>query len=274
MSENIFAFGAAQPPQGEPYRQNVRVGRLPDYSKPPTGIGFTLVSVLMGFAIGFLIMYIYYKLILVAIIGGVFIGVLNIFLRRKNAVDKRKRLLRVQFLDMLEAMSVALRAGNPLAKALVSARDSLMITHTENNDIIVELNAIINKFANAIPLSEAFMDFAERSGLEDVASFATIYATIEGKSNRADEIVRETQKIIADKMTIEMEIETMMTSAKTEANIMLIMPLVILLVIGYAGAGFIDAIYTTPLGRVVATAGLAILIISYFLTQKYCKIHL
>lgn len=50
---------------------------------------------------------------------------------------------------------------------------------------------------------------------------ASIYATIEGKSSRADEIVRETQQIIADKMEIEMEIDTLMTAAKSEVNIML-----------------------------------------------------
>ena len=117
---------------------------------------------------------------------------------------------------------------------------------------------IILKFNNAVSLSAAFSDFAERSGLEDIASFASIYSTIEGKSSRADEIIRETQQIIADKMEIEMEIETMMTAAKSEVNIMLFMPLVILGVIGYAGAGFMDAIYTTPMGRVVATGGLAV----------------
>ena len=121
--------------------------------------------------------------------------------------------------------------------------------------ILVELDGIIAKFHNAVPLSQAFADFAQRSGLEDVASFASIYATIEGKSSRADEIIRETQQIIADKMEIEMEIDTLMTAAKSEVNIMLFMPLVILGVIGYAGAGFMDAIYTTDAGRAVATGG-------------------
>ena len=109
---------------------------------------------------------------------------------------------------------------------------------------------------------------------EDVASFASIYATIEGKSSRADEIVRETQQIIADKMEIEMEIETMMTAAKSEVNIMLFMPLVILGIIGYAGAGFMDAIYTTVIGRVVATGGLIVFIISFIMAKKFSNVQI
>ena len=121
---------------------------------------------------------------------------------------------------------------------------------------------------------EAFADLARRSGLEDIESFASVYATIEGKSSRADEIIRETQSVIADKMEIEMEIDTLMSAAKSEVNIMLFMPLVILLVIGYAGAGFMDAIYTEPIGRLVATGGLIVFIISFALARKFSNVKI
>ena len=55
---------------------------------------------------------------------------------------------------------------------------------------------------------------------------------------------------------------------------MLAMPLVILLVISYAGAGFMDSLYTTGLGRIVATGGLIVLCISFALSRKYLNIQL
>ena len=73
-------------------------------------------------------------------------------------------------------------------------------------------------------------------------------------------------------MEIEMEIDTMMTAAKSEVNIMLFMPLVILGVIGYAGAGFMDTIYTTTAGRIVATGGLVVFVISFILARKFSNI--
>ena len=161
-----------------------------------------------------------------------------------------------------------------MLKAIQSAREDLALIYAENSDIIVELDIILLKFQNAVPLSEAFSDLAERSGLEDIASFASIYRTIEGKSSRADEIVRETQQIISDKMEIEMEIDTLMTAAKSEVNIMLFMPLVILGVIGYAGAGFMDAIYTTPMGRLVATGGLIVFIISFVMAKRFSDVEI
>lgn len=247
---------------------------VPDYTISGKRLFFRIQSFLVGAVIGFAIMFIYYKLVIVSVIGGLAVGVANIFVAEKRAVKKRKTALRQQFYEMLEAMSVSMRAGNPVIKALESAREDLLLTYTEESDIIIELNIIIGKFNNAIPLAVAFADFAGRSGLEDIASFASVYATIEGKSSRADEIVKETQQIISDKMAIEMEIETLMTSAKSEANIMLFMPLLVLAIIGYAGAGFMDAIYTSAIGRIVATGGLIIFIISYILTQVFSNIDL
>lgn len=247
---------------------------LPDYTASPCTLFDHIVAFLIGAVAGFAVLFIFYKIVPLSIVGGVVIGVVYIFVSEQAAIHKRLTRLRLQFFDMLEAMSVAMRAGNPVLKALESAREDLVMIYSENTDIIIELDILIQRFHNAIPLSEAFSDFAERSGLEDVASFASVYATIEGKSSRADEIVRETQQIIADKMEIEMEIETMMTSAKSEVNIMLFMPLVILAIIGYAGAGFMDSIYTTEIGRVVATGGLIVFVISFVMARKFSNVQM
>jgi len=247
---------------------------MPDYKKSPAVIVDHVAAFAIGLVVGFLVLFIFYKLIVLSILGGVILGVVNIFISAHASTKKRIVKLRVQFFDLLEAMSVAMRAGNPMLRSLQSARDDLILIYPQDSDIITELDIIIGRFNNAVPLSEAFSDLAKRSGLEDIASFASIYATIEGKSGRADEIIRETQQIIADKMEIEMEIDTLMTAAKSEVNIMLFMPLVILGVIGYAGAGFMDAIYITGAGRIVSTGGLIVFVLSFILARKFSNVKL
>ena len=292
MGNNLFA-PAPQAPQEAPQAKGTKPSRqpkppkppkqskqttggsaLPDYTRSGKGMLDSVLAFFAGFLGGFAVLYIFYKLLPAALVGGVAAGTVNIFAAEQGALRKRKFKLREQFFDLLQAMSVAMRAGNPVLKALESAREDLALIYPERSDILVELDGIIGKFHNAVPLSQAFSDFARRSGLEDVASFASIYATIEGKSSRADEIIRETQQIIADKMEIEMEIDTLMTAAKSEVNIMLFMPLVILGVIGYAGAGFMDAIYTTAVGRMVATGGLVVFIISFVMARKFSNVKI
>ena len=248
--------------------------RTPDYKQSQSVLLDHVIAFVTGFAAGFMVLFIFYNLIIISFIGGAILGVVNIFISMHSSLKKRKIKLRIQFFDLLEAMSVAMRAGNPMLRSLQSAREDLVLLYPESSDIITELDIIIGKFNNAVPLSEAFSDLAERSDLEDIKSFASIYATIEGKSGRADEIVRETQQIIADKMEIEMEIDTLMTAAKSEVNIMLLMPLVILGIIGYAGAGFMDAIYTTGAGRLVSTGGLIVFVLSYIMARKFSNVKL
>lgn len=274
MKKNIFAEAPTEEAAERPARRAAPQLRIPDYTVSNSTIFDHILSFAVGFAAGFLVLFIFYKIILLAILGGVIVGVVNIFVAQQKAMQKRIRHLRTQFFDLLEAMSVAMRAGNPVLKALESARDDLLLIHGEDSDIITELDIILSRFQNAVPLSAAFSDLAQRSGLEDIESFASIYATIEGKSSRADEIIRETQSVIADKMEIEMEIDTLMSAAKSEVNIMLFMPLVILLVIGYAGAGFMDAIYTEPIGRIVATGGLIVFIISFIMARKFSNVKI
>ena len=246
MKKNLFA---AEPRTEQAEAREVRepqTRRLsaPDYTASPCGLPDHILAFILGFVAGFAVLYIFYKFIPAAVLGGAVTGIVYVFVAEQKAMDKRIRRLRVQFFDLLEAMSVAMRAGNPVLKALESAREDLSLIYSQQSDIIVELDLIISKFHNAVPLSEAFSDFARRSGLEDVASFASIYATIEGKSSRAD------------------------------VNIMLVMPLVILGIIGTAGAGFMDAIYTEPAGRAVATGGLVVFIISFIMARKFSNVEI
>jgi len=254
--------------------QDVKKITVPDYTQGPSSAIDHALAFLIGFAAGFFVLFIFYKIVPISLAGGLAIGAVYIFASARSAARKRIVKLRTQFFDLLEVISVSMRAGNPLLKSLLHAREDLTLIYPEDSDIITELDIILGRFNNAVPLSEAFTDLAERSGLEDIASFASIYATIEGKSGRADEIVRETQQIIADKMEIEMEIDTLMTAAKSEVNIMLFMPLVILGIIGYAGAGFMDAVYTTGAGRVVSTASLIVFIASFIMTRRFSNVNL
>jgi tight adherence protein B len=247
---------------------------IPDYTANQPGILSHAAAFARGFVLGFSVLYIFYKILILSLAGGGIYGTANIFISSKNAAAKRKNRLRMQFFDLLESMAVAMKAGNPPSKALESARSDLILIYPENSDIIRELDIIIGKFNSAVPLSEIFLDFANRSNLEDIAGFASVYATIEGKSSRSNEIVRETQQIIADKMEIEMEIDTMMAAAKAEVNIMLALPLVILGIVSYAGAGFMDVIYTGIPGRIVATFGCLLFVASYVMARVFSGIKL
>ncbi len=245
-----------------------------NYDKSEKNIINTVSDFFVGFVCGVIVFYVFYKVVIVSLIGGIMFGTYNFFAGRVSRVEKRKFVLRTQFLEFLEAMGTSLRAGNPVPKAIGEARNDLGVIYPDKSDIIRELDLMIARFNNGIILSDIFEDLAVRSELEDIKNFASVYKTIEGKSSRVDEIIRETQQIIADKMEIELEIETLMASAKSEVNIMLFMPVAIILLIDLVGGGFMDVLYSSMTGKVVSTFGLIMFFICFLLATAFSKIDI
>ena len=62
---------------------------IPDYSQSPSGIVEHTAAATIGFAIGFIILFVFYKAIILAIIGGAVYGIVNIFAAAKRATGKR-----------------------------------------------------------------------------------------------------------------------------------------------------------------------------------------
>ena len=224
-----------------------------------------LVCSLLLTCIVFLFYHIWWLSVAIGFAAGIYLEKVY----ADSVVKKRLRTLRLQFKDFLESMSVATRAGNVEIEAVRSARKDLEISYNKKADIVKEIDHIILQYEKGgIQLKVLFEDLAERSGLEDIRSFASIYSVIEGKSDRFGDILTQTQEIIGDKIEIEQEIQTTISAAKSETNMMLVMPVVIVVAMSCMGGGLLDALFTTMAGHAAATVALLIFALSYVLALK------
>ena len=205
---------------------------------------------------------------------GLVIGVVLEKMYADSTIVKRQKNLRLQFRDFLESMNVAVRAGNVEYKAVKSALDDLRISYNDDADIIVEVQNILQQYENGgKQMKVLFQDLADRSRIEDIRNFAAIYSVIEGKSDRFGDILTQVEEIIGDKLEIEQEIETVITSAKSETYMMLIMPIVIVVAMSSMGGGLLDALFTTVTGHIAATAALIIFAVSFIIATKSTQIN-
>ena len=78
----------------------------------------------------------------------------------------------------------------------------------------------------------------------------------------------QTQEIISDKIEIEQEILTTITSAKSETYMMLIMPIIIVVMMSSMGGGLLDTLFTTMAGHLAATVALILFAVSYIIAVK------
>lgn len=213
-------------------------------------------------------LYIFYMDVILSLIIALPFGLVYLNIHKKKSISDRKNKLRLQFREMLEAMTVAARASNNDINSLQSAYKDLLLIYGEKADIIIEIEHIIKSYNNNIQLKDLYEDFAIRTGIDDIESFANIYASIQGRSDRTDEIMENTTKIISDKIMIEDEIRTMVSAARSEQSVMFLMPILIVAVMNFSSGGFMDVLHTTIIGKMISSVAIIVFVSAYLLSLK------
>lgn len=249
--------------------------RIKYYECNMTKLEHILAYVVFAAAIA-TILYIYYHALVVSIIGGLAIAVWQEQNYTKTVMKKRQNKLRLQFKEFLEiiAISISGGSGRSMENAIKDSLRELQMMFGDKADIVREIALIISDYEHAgIPMKEGFQELGRRSEIDDIISFGTIYATIEGKTSDFGYIISQTHEIIRDKVEITMEIETSITSAKSEAYMMLVLPLVIVVAMTAMGGGLMDSLFTTFTGRLAATFGVLCTFASYVIASKATEIE-
>lgn len=228
-----------------------------------------LGGVLVGVAIG----YVFFESVMAAAILTI---ITAIWLQKPFQEFCRKQRLRkllLQFKDLLETLTASYSAGQTTPQAFEDAQKEMASLYGEDADIVHELQMINTGLMNNYNIEDLLMNFAQRSGLDDVDSFANVFEVCNRKGGNIKQIVAETRSVINDKIEIEMEIRTMIAGAKNEMNIMLLMPLLIMLAMRGLGAGGSSggAVLINTLAKLVA---LAIFAAAYFVGSKLVDIRM
>ena len=226
-------------------------------------LAYLFFSVMIG-----VVLFIYYRFIPVAVIGGFIIGIWQ----EKNYSQEK---LRLQFKEFLEIISISISGGSgrSMENAVEDSLRELQMIYNQDSDIVREIALIVSDYRHAgIPMVKGFEELGERSDIDDVLSFAAIYKTIEGKTSDFGYIIAQTRDIIKDKVEIAMEIQTEINSAKSEAYMMLVLPLVLVIMMSTMGSGFMDSLFTTAIGRIAATVGVICTFVSYVIATRAAEI--
>ncbi len=191
----------------------------------------------VGAAVGFVVLFAFFNSMAVSAVGGILCA--KILPKHYREYQKKKQLneLRSQFKDLLESLTSAYSAGKNTVGAFEEAADDMISIYGEDADIVREVQLICTGLNHNINIEELLLDFANRSALEDVMSFANVFESCNRQGGNLKQIVSDTREIINDKIEVEMEIETMISGSKNELNIMMVMPVIVVLMLRGMGSG-------------------------------------
>lgn len=190
---------------------------------------------------------------------------------KNSRLKKRQDKLRKQFRDMMESLSASLSSGSNVLNAFNSALIDLKMQYTESDYIIIELQEIIDCMGSNVNAEEAMHFFGERSGIEDIQTFADVFEICYRRGGDMKRIVRRTYDVISDKMAINDEIETKLTSNKMQHNAMSVMPIAVVALLRVTNASFAES-FATVQGVLVNTVAIVIFVSAYKYGKKIIDI--
>ena len=205
------------------------IGNGEDYHIYEMSLMDQVKGYLIGFAGGAVVAYVFFEIPVFVLIGGL-IAMLAIRKPWKEYLHKKRlRTLLLQFKDFLDALASSYSAGLTTTLAFQSAYTEMGQLYGEDSDIAKELYLILAGLQHNFTIEQLLQNFADRSGLDDVESFAGVFEVCNRMGGNLQQIVSETRGIISDKIDMEMEIQTLVAAGKNDLNIMMVMPLFIML---------------------------------------------
>ena len=174
---------------------------------------------------------------------------------------------------MLEAFNTSLGAGKNVVDSFHAVYEDLKVQYDEGAYILKELEVIISGMANNVDTEDLLADFGSRSGIEDITSFANVFKICYRKGGNIKDTIRSTHEILSDKMEISEDIETVVTSNKTEQKIMIAMPIALIAMIKMMSPDF-AANFTTFTGIISTTLAIGLFVVSYAVGKVILNIKL
>lgn len=196
-------------------------------------------------------------------------------LLKKNVLrEQRRETLRGQFKDGIRLLASALSAGYSVENAFTVCLGELTALFGEEGMITGEFSHIAGQLKMNRAVEQLLVNFAERSGLEEIQNFAEIFAVSKRSRGELASVVGHTVHVISDKIQVREEIIIMAAEKRLEQKIMNVMPFFIALYVDLSFPGFFNQMYDTAAGRLVMTICLGLYLLACVLSGRIMRIDI
>jgi tight adherence protein B len=231
-----------------------------------------MITIFISAIILVIIGYIFYrKRIIVLCLISLFSLLAPQYVKSKK-IKKQKEEINIQFQDSLFSLSSSLEAGKSIENAIEDVIRDLSIQYSSKDRIVIEYELILKKIKYNTTVFQAFYDFANRTGSEDINNFADIFEVTKNIGGNTNKVIRRTARIISDKFEINREIDLLVESKRNEIKLLNIAPIIIVLMLSIVVKDYMEPVFTTTVGLIGTTISLILLIISKIISDKILNI--
>lgn len=206
--------------------------------------------------------------------GSVLFGwaglVLGFFIPYAYASHKRaKRFQRFEekFPEAIDTLARAVRAGHAFTTALE------MIASEVSEPVAGEFRQLFEEQKFGLPVRDALINLADRIPLVDVKFFVTAVMLQRETGGNLAEILDNLSYVIRERFKILRQVRVHTAQGRLTMVLLMALPPTIVVIMLTLNPGFIQPLFTDPLGHVLIVAGITLQTVGYFFIRRIIRIQ-
>ena len=183
--------------------------------------------------------------------------------RRNQRFEKFEEL----FPEAIDTLARAVRAGHAFTTALE------MITSEVAEPVSGEFRQLYEEQKFGMPVRDALINLTDRMPLVDVKFFVTAVMLQRETGGNLAEILDNLSYVIRERFKIQRQVRVYTAQGRLTMALLMGMPPVIVAVMLLLNPGFIQPLFSDPIGHTLLVAGIILQTIGYFVIRKIIRIR-
>jgi tight adherence protein B len=180
---------------------------------------------------------------------------------------KRFQKFEEKFPEAIDTLARAVRAGHAFTTALE------LIANEVSEPVAGEFRQLFEEQKFGLPVRDALMNLAERIPLVDVKFFVTAVMLQRETGGNLAEILDNLSYVIRERFKILRQVRVHTAQGRLTMVLLMALPPTIVLVMVIMNPGFIQPLFTDPLGHALIVGGITLQTLGYFVIRRIIRIQ-
>lgn len=232
---------------------------------PLTGYEFTIIKAFISVIVG-LLAALTLKSLLAGVIGAVLIWILaGAYVEGTKA--NRLKMFNSQLGDALTLLSNSLRAGFSFMQAISS------VAREMPDPLSKEFTKLLKEMSLGLSMEKALANLLLRVPLDDLELLVMAILIQKEIGGNLAEIIDNIASTIRERITIQLEIKTLVAQGKMSGVIIGLLPIFLTAVLFALNPSYMSLLYTTTVGKILVALGMVSMLIGAGIIRKIVRIE-
>ena len=199
--------------------------------------------------------------------AGALLGFFVPYAYASHQRTKRFQRFEEKFPEAIDTLARAVRAGHAFTTALE------MIANEVSEPVAGEFRQLYEEQKFGLPVRDALVNLADRIPLVDVKFFVTAVMLQRETGGNLAEILDNLSYVIRERFKILRQVRVHTAQGRLTMMLLMAMPPMIVVIMLTLNPGFIQPLFSDPIGHALIVAGITLQTMGYFFIRKIIRIQ-